>query len=179
MAGHKVKCPGCGEYFDKDQFPHEHIKNRYWHKDCYLKTTQNAIKDNNDRLLLEKYICELFSVDFIPPRIAKQIKDFTTNYHHTHSGILGTLKFWYEIKKNSIEKANTGIGIVPFVYEDAKKYYLTIYNSSEKNKNVKDEDFNTKNITIRIKAPKSSIKTNIKIDLDNIERDLDGRESIT
>jgi hypothetical protein len=42
---------------------------------------------------------------------------------YTYSGIKRTLEYFYEVKKNSIEKANGGIGIVPWVYEEAKRYY--------------------------------------------------------
>ena len=41
--------------------------------------------------------------------------------------MLKTLYWWYEIKGNSIDLAQGGIGIIPFIYEDALKYYYSIY----------------------------------------------------
>lgn len=40
-----------------------------------------------------------------------------------YRGQLLTLKYFYEIKKNSTEKSRGSIGIIPFVYEEAKTYY--------------------------------------------------------
>jgi hypothetical protein len=37
------------------------------------------------------------------------------------------------VKKNPIEKSNGGIGIVPWVYEDAKRYYYNQWLLSQKN----------------------------------------------
>jgi hypothetical protein len=39
------------------------------------------------------------------------------DYHFTYSGILNTLKYWYEIKKNDTSKSNGALGIVPYVYQ--------------------------------------------------------------
>jgi hypothetical protein len=40
-----------------------------------------------------------------------------------YRGQLLTLKYFYEIKKNSVKKSNGSIGIIPFIYEDARCYY--------------------------------------------------------
>ena len=40
-----------------------------------------------------------------------------------YRGQLLTLKWFYEVKKNSKEKSNGSIGIIPFVYDDARRYY--------------------------------------------------------
>ena len=40
-----------------------------------------------------------------------------------YRGQLLTLKYFYEIKKNKTDKANGSIGIIPFVYAEAKAYY--------------------------------------------------------
>ena len=44
-----------------------------------------------------------------------------------------------EIKGNPIEKANGGIGIIPFVYKDALNYYYMIYLAQINNDTVKHE----------------------------------------
>lgn len=43
-----------------------------------------------------------------------------------YRGQLLTLKYFYEVKKNSIKKANGSIGIIPFVYDEAKQYYAKL-----------------------------------------------------
>lgn len=42
-----------------------------------------------------------------------------------YRGQLLTLKYFFEIKKNKVEKANGSIGIIPFIYGEAKHYYET------------------------------------------------------
>ena len=39
-------------------------------------------------------------------------------------GIFFTLKYFYEIKHNSWEKGHGGLGIVPWVFDDAKSYWI-------------------------------------------------------
>jgi hypoxanthine phosphoribosyltransferase len=41
----------------------------------------------------------------------------------TYKGMTNALKYFYDVKKNSIEKSNNGIGIIPWVYEEAQKYF--------------------------------------------------------
>lgn len=52
-------------------------------------------------------------------RITLQIKKFMQDYKYSYSGILRTLKYFYEVKQNDISKSNNGIGIVPWVYQEA------------------------------------------------------------
>lgn len=159
-AERKVKCPGCGQYFYRKDESYIALKNRYWHQDCYNNFKINNNNLDKDKILLEEYICNLFKIDFINARIQKQIKDMINQYHFTYSGILGTLKYWYEVKNNSIEKANGGIGIVPYVYEDARKYYETIFQAQQMNKG-QENSFIINTRTIVIHPPKHHKKIKI------------------
>lgn len=169
MAAKKpqVKCPGCGLTFYREDIEHIHIKNRYWHIECYnatlAKTTQSekAIKE------LEDYICTLFGIDFVSARIRSQIKNMIDKYNYTYSGILGSLKYWFEIKGNSLEKANGGIGIIPYVYDDARKYYETIFYAHQQNKGFDEIEVDT--INIKISSPRRNIKKKKIINLDFLE----------
>lgn len=42
-----------------------------------------------------------------------------------YRGQLLTLKYFYEVKKNSIEKSNKSIGIIPWIWTEAANYYET------------------------------------------------------
>lgn len=44
----------------------------------------------------------------------------------TFRGQLLSLKYFYEVKNNSIEKAHGSIGIIPFIYQESKMYYASI-----------------------------------------------------
>ena len=43
------------------------------------------------------------------------------------------LTYFYEVKGNSIEKANGGIGIIPYIYKDAYNYYYSLWLARQKN----------------------------------------------
>lgn len=45
------------------------------------------------------------------------------DYNYTYSGILRTLKYVFEVKNGDLSKANGGIGIVPWKYQEAYNYY--------------------------------------------------------
>ena len=50
-----------------------------------------------------------------------------------------------------------GIGIVPYVYKEANKFFETLRQSYELNKNIKDVEPEVK--TIRIKQPRKETKS--------------------
>ena len=170
-AERKVKCVGCDIYFYRSQEENVLIKNRYWHKKCYEEHKLEEEKSSKAIKELEEYICKLFNIDYVNARIQKQIKDMISQYHFTYSGIHGTLKYWYEVKQNSLEKANGGIGIVPYVYEAASQYYETIFYAQQLNKDIDKSAFVTNERIITIHSPnvkRSKIK---EIDLSFLERE--------
>ena len=127
---HNVKCTVCGKTFDRDKI--QAVKTgarRYAHYTCFpegeLVPLPNPVDE--DLFKLEEYAAQLLGDDYNPARVKKQIKDFKQNYDYSYSGMLKTLIWWYEIKGNSKDKANGGIGIIPFVYKDALAYYYSLY----------------------------------------------------
>ena len=136
---HNVKCKICGKTFDRDRIQAVKVSaNRYAHYRCFpegeLVPLPNPIDE--DLLKLEQYAEELLGEDFNLARVRKQIKEFKETYDYSYSGMLKTLKWFYEIKGNPIEKANGGIGIIPFVYKDALTYYYSLYLAQLANENV-------------------------------------------
>ena len=83
----------------------------------------------------------MFNTTYIDPRIRKQIKQYIEDYHYTYSGIHKSLTYFYEIKGNSIDKANGGIGIVPYIYQKAYQYYFSLWEAQQKNKDVIIEEY--------------------------------------
>lgn len=141
---HKVKCYYCGHTFDRDKEPYMQIPEkarRYAHKDCYLKTVALQRADEENKNKLEDYIKELFGYKVLPDTVNKQIRQYTTEKNYTYSGILKALKYFYEVRNGSKEKAFGRIGIVPYVYEDAHNYYLAIWQAKQKNAEVKIEEY--------------------------------------
>ena len=154
---HYVKCPKCGETFDRDIIQAIRINGRrYGHAKCY--------PDNNNFVpLVEKKISEeqkiknyaksILKEQYVAARVNKQIKDFLAE-GYTASGILKTLIYWYEIKHNDISKAMGGIGIVPYVYKQALDYYYNLYLAEMANVDKDIDEYRPKEIFISIDLPK-------------------------
>ena len=127
-AARIVKCKYCGIQFNRNAEPFIEVGGRrYAHKECAEKYQASISQEEKDYLELEKYIKKLFNKNVLTAKIKKQIKDYKEQYNYTYSGIQKTLYWWFELKNNSIEKANDGIGIVPFVYQDACDYFYRLY----------------------------------------------------
>ena len=125
---HPVTCYYCGVKFDRDKEPTVQVSaRRYAHKECAEKYSEQKSEEEKDLESLEQYIMKLFDEPFVNARIKKQIKDYQKQYGYTYSGMLKTLKWWYDIKGNPKAKANGGIGIIPFIYKDACDYFYSLY----------------------------------------------------
>jgi hypothetical protein len=117
MAQNIVKCSLCGLGVLKTEAVR--YKNKNYHADCKTKKIEKEE--------LSEYICRLFSLKAPGPRINAQLKSFFEKYpNYTHKGIKQALEYFYEIQKKPIEKANQGIGIVPYVYDSAQEYFNNI-----------------------------------------------------
>ena len=130
---HVVKCKVCGQQFDRDKIPCIAVSaKRYAHIKCATEAGLSGQKieppkKDKDLIALEDYIMKLFNEDYINARIKKQIKEYKEEYNFSYSGILKTLIYFFEIRGNSIDKANGGIGIVPYIYKEANQYYYNLY----------------------------------------------------
>ena len=114
------------------------------------------LKDMGATALIDA-VKNAFKGDIIlPAKIAKQIRDYRIQYGYTFSGILGTLVYWYEVKQAQIDKANGGIGIVPYVYDQAKEYYMKIHQANALNENVKN--YKAKVFEITIAPPEREVR---------------------
>lgn len=158
MPKHIVKCLYCSESFNANEEPYIKVNRRYAHQHCAEEHENNKSQEEKDREKLEEYIKQLLQLEYITPRIRTQIKNYLTNYNYTYSGILKALKYFYEIKGNSTEKANEGIGIVPYCYQDAYNYYFSIWIAQESNREKNVEAYKPEVIEITIKEPVRKIK---------------------
>lgn len=161
---HIVTCIYCHEKFDRDKIDFVQIsERRYAHKNCVNKQQDLKNKEEKAYEELEKYIMNLFSKDYLTAKVRKQIKDYKQEYHYSFIGMLRSLKWWYEIKGNNLTQANDGIGIIPFIYEQAEKYYYSLLLAQLNNDN---NNYNYIPIVkeITIDSPKSySNKENIRL----------------
>lgn len=132
---HKVKCKYCEITFDADREPYVYIENsrRYAHESCHKNFVSQLSQNEKDYLELENYIKKLFGKDYVNAKIMNQIQSYKQTYGFSYSGMHKCLQWWFEIEKHSIEDANDGIGIVPFIYEEVSNYYYRLWLAHEAN----------------------------------------------
>lgn len=117
----------------------------------------NKTKEERDKEALENYIKKLFNSPTVPIRAQKQIKEYVEEKQYTYSGILKSLRYFFEVKQGSIEKANGGIGIVPWIYEKAYQYYYSIWLTEQENQKIMEQQpsiFQMPQVEIHITSPK-------------------------
>lgn len=139
---HNVKCPICGKTFDRDKVPFVQVSaRRYAHKECSMSEDERKTQEIKDKEELDNYIMSLFKMTYVDARIQKQIKKYVDENNYTYSGIKKALVYFFEIKGNSVEKANGGIGIVPYVYQQAYNYYYSLWLAQQKNEDKVVEEY--------------------------------------
>ena len=136
---HIVKCAICQKTFDRDKIQAvKHGARRYSHYDCEPTGEKvPLVKKDEDLQKLLEYINTLFKGQQNQAKVNQSIKKFHNEFGYSYSGIQKALYYFYEIKHNSIDKANGGISIVPFVYKDAYNYYYALFMAQQRNENKK------------------------------------------
>ena len=159
MAKHMVKCFYCGETFDASKEPFVMARaNRYAHAECAKKHEASLSQEEKAQKELEDYIKKLLNITSLTPKIKKQLDKYIKEDKYSYSGIHRSLIYFYEIKHNPIDKANGGIGIVPYVYQDAYNYYYNIWLAQQSNENKDLSEYKPKEIIIKIPPPQRKIK---------------------
>lgn len=150
-----VKCLYCGQMFDANMEPFvKPNARRYAHKSCAQSAEENQSQEERDKKELEEYIKQLFGINSISIKIKKQIDTFKKEKNYSYSGMRKTLKYFFEIRGNSIEKANGGIGIIPYVYDQAFDYWRALWEAQERNKGVVIQKYNLPVREVHIAPPK-------------------------
>lgn len=148
MAKHIVKCLYCGEQFDRDTEKCVKIGRRYAHQECYDKLSDKEKQENLDKSAFWAYIKELYHDDYDFVSISKQVESYVKQYHFTYSGMLKALKWFYEIQHHSKEESNGRVGILPYIYEDARKYYYGIFLAQQRMKESNNFKIDIQEVTI-------------------------------
>ena len=131
-------------------------KRRYAHKECSMSEDEKKLQENKDREELYDYIMKLFNISFVDPKIQKKIKKYIEENNYTYTGIKKALVYCFEIKGNSVEKANGGIGIVPYVYTQAYNYYYSLWLAQQKNEDKVVQEYIPKVKEIVIPIPEKN-----------------------
>ena len=174
---HPVKCVYCKKEFDRDKEPFVALSaRRFAHPECVKEEEKRQVQEEKDRIALENYIKNLFHIQEVDIRTKKLIETYRSDYKYTYSGILKTLIYWYEIKKNSIETSNGSIGIVPYIYQQSNNYYYGLWLAQQTNRGKKIEDYLPKDIGVVIQPPKRKVKKKSSFDFLDDDEVEDGNE---
>ena len=150
---HIVICSICGQKFDRDKIQAvKHGARRYSHATCEPDNTDfvplvQKPEEDSDLKKLKDYITKIYGNKANWPLITKQIKNYTKDKKYSLSGILKSLVWFYDVKHNSVDGSNGGIGIVEYCYQDAYNYYLALFIAQQANAN-KVLDNEIKEVTI-------------------------------
>lgn len=134
---HPVKCFLCGKTFDRDKIPFKKInERRYAHIDCTQEGIADALaKEQQDKDAFYQLVKQIYGKDYNYMLINTQAVKMQKEHGYTWSGMAGCLHWFYNINHGSLEDGHGGIGIIPFIYDECRKYYEKIYKAQEENKN--------------------------------------------
>ena len=122
---HNVKCAICGKIFNRDVIQAvKHGARRYSHFECEPDGEKVPLANTRDEDLenLLEYIDKLFKGKQNHAKVNQSIKKFHNELGYSYTGIQKALIYFYEVKHNSLDKANGVIAIGPLCYQDAYKY---------------------------------------------------------
>lgn len=159
MAAAYVKCLYCGERFNRNDSKIRVKKvneRRYAHYECWEKHLNNMTKEEKDIENFFEYVKNLYKEEYNYLLTKKLAERYVKENKYTYSGMLKTLKWYYEIQNNSIEKAKGTIGIIPYIYNEALKYYYNLYKIQLLNQNK--NKYNIKTREIEITSPRVYVR---------------------
>ena len=105
------------------------------------------------------YTKNLFGEDYNYVLTKKLAERYVKENHYTYSGMLKTLKWYYEKQGNSIEKSNGSIGIIPYIYKQASEYYFALYKAQLVNQEKDFSNFTmNKEKIVNIESPRTYVK---------------------
>ena len=140
-------CPYCGKEIQKNE-PLKKFKNKSYHLSCYQKYCDEVYKNTSttdrseSQQELYDYICQLFNIKELSPYLNNQLQKI--------------------FKENPID-TKYGIGIVPFIYDEAKQFYIKKSILWEKNANIK-----IKNEQKTVKVPSKRPQKKPFVDISNL-----------
>ena len=173
-------CRTCKKYFDIDSTPKDEwimpSKGWYYHTKCYndWKNNQNNVTDDDWVLHIYDFLARDLKVSYNYHMCEAQRKKFIKENKFTNKGIYFTLKYFYEIKHNSWDKGNGGLGIIPYVYKEATQYWTDQeWKKRGFMKAIEEQIFERNNREVKTIIRKPVEKRKIKYSLDDIGEDED------
>lgn len=129
MKAAYVKCLYCEQQFNRND-PNIEVKKvgrRYAHLKCWEQHMTNMTQEEKDEIAFYVYVQQLFGSEYNYTLTKKLAERYHKENNYTYSGMLKTLKWYYEKEGHSLDKSNGSIGIIPYVYQQALNYYYMLY----------------------------------------------------
>lgn len=109
-----------------------HHGTTYYHLSCYKdwqskkdKVDTNDVSEDLWKNATYDYLTRDIKIG-IQNKFFNQWKQYTKSGKYTAKGIYFAIRFFYEVKHGDKEKADGGIGIIPYIYDDAKIYWTQL-----------------------------------------------------
>jgi len=147
-----ANCPFCKTYMGTKE-DGKTYKGKKYHVKCFEKMLDDMESGDDELTKLNQYVCKLFGIKTLTPLMSEQISTFTKTNGYTASGIRATLYYFFELEERELKEDVKGIGIVPFVYDEAREFFKEMARIKEKNK-----DFvpTSKRVEVKIRKPSTS-----------------------
>ncbi len=130
-----LKCSTCKSDTPRDDVTKHGGKN--YCPTCWEEKQKPT--EDTDWDILFRYICELYRIDRPTGMMFKQLKEFRQDYGYTDIGIYHTLRYYYEVLGNEVLEG-TGLGIVAYYYDRARRHIMQVYDVSEAVESFKPDE---------------------------------------
>ena len=153
-------CRNCLPFFNELHLNYYKIENG----EVITISPFSNVNETNQRALFIDYCYKLFNNKLNPA--AYRLMNSYSKKGYTWLGMLQAMEYFYIVKKNSINKSNNNIGIIPHVYLDAQKYYdyenkKQFLNYKNNLDQLKKQENNSKTIMIEDKKNKKELDLNL------------------
>ena len=157
---HYVTCLYCKKQFNRDKEPTKKVSvRRYAHLKCWEDHLANMSQEERDIQNFYDYTKKLFGEEYNYILTKKLAERYVKENNYTYSGMLKTLKWYYEKEGHSLDKSNGSIGIIPYIYKQALNYYYALYKAQLVNKEKDISNYiSSKARDITIESPRVYVR---------------------
>lgn len=128
---------------------------RYYHQDCLevkqkKEGSKQALEEKEKAELkdLKDYLWfELYNQKVQMSFLMKQVKNMREEHGFRYKGMELALRYHYQIKGEKLQEGH-GIGIIPYIYEEAKQYYALLLENKKHAETFTEPS--TKKVTVAI-----------------------------
>ena len=138
----KVQCSNCKTKHNKEDLT-EHGSKRLCNK---------CLKEQKEMEELRVYICKIYKMRYVSPKLQKQINDFVNLYNYRPKAIKMIIEYAIKIEKFEIDISLESITFVNYFKHNAIKYYTDKKGVIDSVKNFKKPEIQKAKCSVRAKG---------------------------